>query len=146
MRGYIWGRTIPLMPEHLLIGAGPDCFLFVFPQDDVLGKLYAYGTGNIVVDKPHNLYLQIFINEGGVALLAFLGICAVYLWDCVRLYGKNPRTAGAFRGIGVALGVIGYLFAGLFNDSTVMTSAVFWILLGIGVGMNRQYRAESVGQ
>ncbi len=146
MRGYIWSRTIPLLPEHLLIGAGPDCFIFEFPQDDVLGKLYAYGIGSIVVDKPHNVYLQIFINEGGVALLAFLAICFVYLWDCFRLYGGKNRRETAFRGVAVALGVIGYLFAGFFNDSIIVTSVIFWILLGIGVGINRQYRRESENQ
>ncbi|MDD3193117.1 MAG: O-antigen ligase family protein [Oscillospiraceae bacterium] len=146
MRGYIWSRTIPLLPDYLLVGAGPDCFLYVFPQDDVLGKLYAYGSGSMVVDKPHNLYLQIFVNEGGIALLAFLAVCIVYLWDCFRLYGGSKQDKNAIRGIAVGLGVAGYLFAGLFNDSTVMTATVFWILLGTGVGMNRQYRKERVGQ
>lgn len=145
MRGYIWSRTIPILPHYLVLGAGPDCFLYEFPQDDVLGKLYAYGTGSIVVDKPHNLYLQIFVNEGGIALLAFLSVCIIYLWDCFRLYGGKRQDPNGLRGIAVGLGVAGYLFAGFFNDSTVMTSTIFWILLGVGVGMNRQYRKESVG-
>ena len=145
MRGYIWSRTIPILPDYLVLGAGPDCFLYEFPQDDILGKLYAYGTGSIVVDKPHNLYLQIFVNEGGIALLAFLAVCVSYLWDCFRLYGGHRQNRNGLRGIAVGLGVAGYLFAGFFNDSTVMTSTMFWILLGVGVGMNRQYRKESVG-
>lgn len=146
MRGYIWSRTIPMLPRYLLTGAGPDCYIFEFPQDDILGKLYAYGNGTIVVDKPHNLYLQIFVNEGGVALLAFLAICALYFWDCFRLYGGKDQKRKKFRPIAVALGVAGYLFAGLFNDSTVLTAVLFWVLLGAGVGMNRQYRRESENQ
>ena len=35
MRGYIWSRTIPILPHYLVLGAGPDCFLYEFPQDDV---------------------------------------------------------------------------------------------------------------
>ena len=143
MRGYIWSRTIPILPDYLVLGAGPDCFLYEFPQDDILGKLYAYGTGSIVVDKPHNLYLQIFVNEGGIALLAFLAVCVSYLWDCFRLYGGHRQNRNGLRGIAVGLGVAGYLFAGFFNDSTVMTSTMFWILLGVGVGMNRQYRKKA---
>lgn len=99
MRGYIWSRTIPILPDYLVLGAGPDCFLYEFPQDDIWGKLYAYGTGSIVVDKPHNLYLQIFVNEGGIALLAFLAVCVSYLWDCFRLYGGHRRTGTAFGGL-----------------------------------------------
>ena len=77
-----------------------------------MGKLYAYGTGSIVVDKPHNLYLQIFVNEGGIALLAFLSVCIIYLWDCFRLYGGKKAGSKRPAGIAVGLGVAGYLFAG----------------------------------
>ncbi|MCI9406472.1 MAG: O-antigen ligase family protein [Oscillospiraceae bacterium] len=146
MRGYIWSRTLPMLSEYLLLGAGPDCFIFEFPQDDVLGKLYAYNNGTIVVDKPHNLYLQIFVNEGGIALLAFLTICILYFWDCFRLYAGRKQNCMEFRPVAVALGVAGYLFAGLFNDSTVITAVLFWALFGVGVGMNRQYRRERENQ
>ena len=68
------------------------------------------------------------------ALLAFLSVCIIYLWDCFRLYGGKRQDPNGLRGIAVGLGVAGYLFAGFFNDSTVMTSTIFWILLGVGVG------------
>ena len=104
MRGYIWSRTIPILPHYLVLGAGPDCFLYEFPQDDVLGKLYAYGTGSIVVDKPHNLYLQIFVNEGGIALLGiFVGLhyLSVGLFSLVwRKKAGSKRPAGHCSGAG----------------------------------------------
>ena len=143
MRGYIWGRTLPLLKDHLLLGAGSDCFILEFPQNDVLGKLYAYENAGIIVDKPHNFFLQIWINEGALALLAFLVICVGYLWDCLRLYGKKEKGKDAGIGIALCLGVVGYLFAGMFNDSTIMTTTVFWIILGMGVAVNRQYRNEN---
>jgi hypothetical protein len=31
-RGYIWSRTLPMVTDHLLLGAGPDTFVFYFPQ------------------------------------------------------------------------------------------------------------------
>ena len=63
-------------PTACWIGKGPDTFFAEFPQGDLLGKLYAYDTTQMIVDKPHNLYLQIGINEGGIALLAFLVMMA----------------------------------------------------------------------
>ena len=39
-------------------------------------------------------------------------------------------------GAAVMLGIIGYLAAGLFNDSVVHVAPVFWILLGTGVALN----------
>lgn len=97
MRGYIWGRTIPLMKETLFFGYGPDNFAFHFPQYDFLGKYYAYGTTNMIISRPHNIYLQTFVNNGGLAFLMFIAIVLLYAVDCFRLYcfKKIYRGAGA---------------------------------------------------
>ena len=144
MRGYIWGRTIPLLRDYLLLGAGPDNFPFEFPQHDYLGKWWAYGTTNMVVDKPHNLYLQIFMNEGGIALLAFLVMAGAYLVDSIRLYAwRKGHTLPEILGIANCLAIIGYLFAGFFNDSVVSVAPIFWILFGAGVALNGLNRKTS---
>lgn len=137
-RGYIWSRTIPLLRECLITGYGPDTFAFVFPQNDYLAKYYAYDEGfYMIIDKPHNLYLQIFMGSGLIALIAFLAICIFYLVDCVSLYAlkKTYRSEQCF-GISVMLAIVGYLAAGLFNDSVVSVAPVFWILLGTGAALN----------
>lgn len=149
-RGYIWSRTIPLLKNCLLIGYGPDTFAYDFPQGDVLAKYYSYAEGfNIIVDKPHNLYLQIFVSNGLIALLAFLGICGYYLIDSLRLYAlRREYRAEQIFGISVMLGIVGYLAAGMFNDSVVAVAPVFWILLGTGCALNminrRMDRNQSV--
>ena len=142
-RGYIWSRAIPMIPGNLLLGSGPDTFVLNFPQNDLLGKYWAYGTANMLIDKPHNLYLQTILGEGGIALLAFLLIVFLYVIDSIRLYAlkKEYRTNQIF-GAAVCLGVVGYLFAGFFNDSVVSVAPVFWILLGVGVAVNFQNRRE----
>lgn len=142
-RGYIWSRSIPLIPGNLLVGSGPDTFVLNFPQNDFLGKYWAYGTTNMLVDKPHNLYLQIILGEGGIALLAFLAIMLLYLVDSIRLYAlKKAYGPKQIFGAAVALGIVGYLAAGMFNDSVVSVAPVFWILLGVGIAVNLQNRRE----
>lgn len=137
-RGYIWSRTIPMLSDCLITGYGPDTFAYVFPQNDALAKYYAYAEGfNITVDKPHNLYLQIFVSNGLIALIAFLAICIFYLVDCFRLYAlKKEYRIEQIYGISVMLAVVGYLAAGIFNDSVVSVAPVFWILLGVGAALN----------
>ncbi len=137
-RGYIWSRTIPLLKNCILIGYGADTFAYVFPQQDFLAKYYSYAEGfYITVDKPHNLYLQIFISNGLIALIAFIGICLFYLVDCLRLYAlrKEYRIEQVY-GAAVMLAVVGYLTAGMFNDSVVSVAPMFWILLGVGCALN----------
>ena len=86
MRGYIWSRSIPMLKNNLILGSGPDTFAFRFPQNDLIGLYYAYDTPNTIVDKPHNLYLQIALNDGVIALLAFLAIMIIYIVDSIKLY------------------------------------------------------------
>ena len=140
-RGYIWSRTLPLLKNCLLTGYGADTFAYVFPQNDVLAKYYSYeqfGEGfYITVDKPHNMYLQIFYGNGLIAFAAFLAICVFYLVDCFRLYAlRREYRPEQIMGAAVMLGVVGYLAAGMFNDSVVHVAPLFWILLGVGAALN----------
>ncbi len=143
-RGYIWSRSFPVLLDSLLIGKGPDTFFAEFPQGDLLGKLYAYDTTQMIVDKPHNLYLQIGINEGGIALLAFLVMMAAYLIEGFKLYALR-KEYGAQQAVGAALtlAVIGYLGAGFFNDSIVSVAPIFWTLFGVGIAVNQLNRRQA---
>lgn len=140
-RGYIWSRSIPLLKDNLILGKGPDTFVLEFPQNDLIGKYYAYDTPNMIVDKPHNLYLQIALNNGLIALIAFLGVMLIYIIDSLKLYAlKKEYEISELFGAAISLGVIGYLLAGVFNDSVISVAPIFWILLGVGVAVNYMNR------
>ncbi|WP_019851357.1 O-antigen ligase [Desulfitobacterium sp. PCE1] len=142
-RGYIWSRSLPLLKDTLILGTGPDTFAIAFPQHDITGKMYAYGNMWEIVDKPHNLYLQIAINTGVVSLLAFLFLVGYYIYRSFRLYLFNSfDTSLAQVGVGVFAGIVGYLGAGVFNDSVVSVAPVFWCLLGLGVSINHMISRE----
>ena len=143
-RGYIWSRSIPMLKNNLILGGGPDTFAYRFPQNDLIGKYYAFDTPNINVDKPHNLYLQIALNEGFIALLAFLAIMVIYIIDSIKLYAlKKEYNKSQILGSSTCLGVIGYLFVGIFNDSVVSVAPIFWVILGVGVSLNYMNRTAS---
>lgn len=143
-RGYIWSRTLPMLKDCLLLGKGPDTFVFNFPQNDLIGKLYAYDSATEIVDKPHDLYLQIATSNGLIALLAFLGIIIIYIADSIKLYAlKTKFTESEIVGISTFLGVIGYLFAGIFNDSLISVAPVFWIVFGVGIAINYINRSKN---
>lgn len=136
-RGYIWSRSLPILRDNLLIGVGPDSFVYEFPQYDYLGKMYAYGTSNMIVDKPHNLYLQIGINQGGIALLSFLVVVSVYIVQSTKLYAlRSYYQERHIVGMALMLAVVSYLVAGVFNDSVVSVAPIFWTILGSGMAIN----------
>ncbi len=135
-RGFIWGRSLPLIPENLFLGAGPDNFVFEFPQFDPVDQAN-YKTITTLTTKPHNMYLQMLINNGGVAFVAFMTMIVLYFRDCFRLYaGKTRDLHKSGMGIAVMLSTVAYLMAGMFNDSIVYVSPAFWILFGLGIAIN----------
>jgi len=137
-RGYIWSRSIPLLKHTLFIGYGPDTFAIHFPQNDFIGKFYAY-NGDMwqIVDKPHDLYLQVGLNTGIISLLALLSLFIAYFVRSAKLYIRNDYSDFASRaGVGIFVAVCGYLGAAFFNDSVVSVAPVFWVLLGLGISIN----------
>lgn len=141
-RGYIWSRTFPLLGKHLLLGSGPSTFVYEFPNDDYVGRLNV-GYEWSVVTKPHNMFLQIWVQTGLLSLLAFLALYIVYFVECIRIYfwKKQIRLSDA-AGIGMMLGTFGYLVTGLANDSCVAVAPLYWALLGTGMALNRFNKKE----
>jgi hypothetical protein len=102
-RGWIWSRTFPMLGNAIFTGYGPDTFAVFFPQKDVAWKMNLYGATNIVVDKPHNWYLQTAVNTGIVSLLLLLWFLAGMLMDGLRLrYAKPVKGMEALFGGPVA--------------------------------------------
>lgn len=145
-RGYIWNHTLPLLKDRIPLGTGANTFAFDFPNDDYLG-LYNSGHMKEYIDKPHNMYLQTFVETGGISLLVLLVFFGIYLVQSLRLYWRADLSH-YLPAVGAAIlaGCIGYLVIGFVNDSMVVTAPVFWGLLGIGFSINhmeKRMRKES---
>ncbi len=136
-RGYIWARTMPLLKKYPLLGTGPDTFVIAYPNDDLVG-LYNSGHDVEVVTRPHCMYLQIAAQTGIPSLIAFLVFFGWYLIRSLKLYWKQSYDSYLSKiGLAVMVSVLGYLLLGLTNDSSVVISPVFFVLTGMGLGINR---------
>lgn len=135
-RGYIWSRTLPLMKDTVFLGKGADNFTYAFPNDDYVGKVNC-GYGPMVVTKPHNMYMQIWVQDGMPACLAFI---LLYFGFAVctfrRCFVKGKLSYMQKLQIAILCGTTGYMIAGLANDSTICVAPIFWILLGLGYAVN----------
>jgi len=137
-RGFIWSRSIPLIKNNIIIGKGPDTFTLEFPQYDVLGKLRYFGNPYIIVDKPHNMYIQMIISTGCLSVIAVLGIFILYIIQTIRciINNKSDKYILSLKFAFLA-GILGYLFNGLTTDSVVSVAPIFWIMLGTGFAVNK---------
>lgn len=140
-RGFIWSRSLPLTKKYFLAGSGPDTFALVFPQGDYVGKSNYCKTPYTLIEKPHNMYLMIAIQTGVPSLLAFLWFYGTYFVKSIGIYRKRSFHDYTERiGLGCLLATISYMISGFFNDSSLQTSPIFWVLLGMGLSANYQLR------
>lgn len=130
-RLYIWEKTIETAMKRPLLGYGLDTYTFVFPQNDI-DKVAGLGYYNIVVDKPHNMYLGILIGSGVIALLAFLLLVVTILFNSMKIVWAKKATQATYPALlAVLTATIAYLVQGMFNDSVVGSAIIFWVLLGV---------------
>lgn len=138
MRGYIWSRSIPLMLQHPILGTGSDTFINVFPQEDIVGKKRFMGNPYMIVDKAHNLYMQTWITTGGISALALLFLLAYYIGttflSLIRSRGEPVYLYGLRMG-GLAA-VSAFAVSSLSTDSTLGSTGVFYVILGLGYALN----------
>ena len=142
-RLYIWSRTIPLLKDYWLTGSGEDTFYLVFPQNDYVGKAAYAGSPLDVMEKPHNTYLLTALQNGILSLILFLVFYLIYFIDSIRIYGKDrPFDTQDWMGFCVFLSTVCFMTGGIFNDSNINISPLFWAMVGIGMGLNRHIRVE----
>ena len=135
-RGYIYSRSIPLLKHNIILGAGADNFVLEFPQQDIKSKLEFLGDPYVIIDKPHNMFLQMGINDGCIALLVMIALFVLYVAQTIkRIFTDNNKYLQAVR-YGLMAGCIAYMITGLTTDSVVSVAPVFWIMLGAGFGVN----------
>ena len=135
-RGFIWGRTIPLLKDNIILGSGADSFIHAFPQYDYVNYIN-YGYPAEIISKPHNLFLQVGVQTGVFSLICMLVFLVIYiLQSCKVYYNNNFSSTSAQIGLSIFIAVIGFLISAISNDSSISVSPVFWVLLGTGFVAN----------
>lgn len=129
-RGYIWNRTIPMVLERPLFGYGADTYTANYPQGDLIYKQLIFYNHAIVVDKPHNLFLNIALNFGFVGLILFLGISAYAM----------IRSRLDF----LVIPILSYFVVGLVNDSVVFGTYMIFVLFGLLLALPKIKAEESI--
>lgn len=141
-RGFIWARTIPLLKKYLFLGSGADTFSIVFPQHDYV-SFQNNGYGDQLISKPHCWYLQVGVQTGVLSLLALLVFYGMYFVQSIRLYSKKISDSYLAQvGVAVFVGTIGYMIAGLTNDSSITVAPVFWGVIGLGITVNTMVKNQ----
>ena len=122
-RIYIWRSCLDLFPEKPLFGGGPDTLgqrgipPFIRWDPD-LGMLKRG------IDAAHNEYLNILVNQGVLALLAYLTalVSGAVIW-----YRSSDDAAAACAGGAVLF----YCIQAFFGISMCLSAPFMWLALGL---------------
>ncbi len=126
-RGYIWSRSLTMF-FNKPFGYGADTFFLNFPNNDDVGR--AFNSQVEIVDKPHNIFLNMAINNGFLYLIGFLGIVVVVMLDKLKLLYTNENMNVNKRALIIYIcGMVAYLINGIATDNLVVIIMLFWCYL-----------------
>ena len=136
-RTYNWSETLELTAERPWLGHGLGTLPYYFPQDDInkVSNLYSYST---LITKPHNAYLGIAFGLGIPALLLLLLLFGLHFYYTGRYLWQSRLNQKSIFPVSLFLFLCAFIIQALFNDPVVDAGAIFWILLGVAVSLNKE--------
>jgi len=142
-RQKIWREGFQLLtssPRHLVVGVG---------MDSIKARWREWGLfegGKLPMGHMHSDYLQIALERGVPALIAWLILIGSYGWTLWRGRGQVPRENWIERGIvlGALGGLLGFMTSGVvhynWGDSEVVM--IFYLIMGLSLVVLRTARAQ----
>jgi O-antigen ligase len=146
----IWTVAWRIVQNHPFVGVG-------FGQFPQVSSHYVLQPGaleyiNLIVEKQivvHNLYLQLWVENGLVGLLLFLGVVVASLasgWFAARGFDAQGDTEMSAMARASILALVGILAASFFLSD--LGNSQLWLLLALGPVLaalaRRQARATSL--
>lgn len=141
-RGYIWINTVSILDEVIFIGKGFGNYVNVFKQYDYVGLLKSQGTTNIIIDRPHNMFLQYCVDIGIIGTVAMFAMIIYILGSWIKQCQKNGRDRSFFS-YSTFAGTLVFLMFSMLNDSMVVLSPFMWFVLGINLAVQNKHRNKS---
>ncbi|MGP3779635.1 O-antigen ligase family protein [Halanaerobium saccharolyticum] len=131
-RIFIYKNSLPLLLENPILGAGPDNFAEVFPQQKY--REFA-GSKNQIVDKAHSEYLQLGVTAGIPALIIYLALIAYILYQLrpkavQKIELEQKEGLKEFIKLTLFFSILAYALQAVLNISVVTVAPVFWTILG----------------
>lgn len=127
----IWRTSAGLITPRWLLGYGPATFAPLF-MTHYPPALAAWQAAAIVAD-PHNLVLEQWLTLGLAGLLTLAAVIAAFYrltWRSLLSAADRPAQA---RSAAALASVAGFLVQAQFNPNVIITLAIFWIALALGV-------------
>ncbi|MCP6726806.1 MAG: O-antigen ligase family protein [Patescibacteria group bacterium] len=125
-----WRVGLEAIKERPLLGYGPENFSIAFDKhyDPSLPNIQYIPEGeNSWWDKAHNTFIGTAVESGVLALILFLALFIVLLWQLQKIKKGSPEHTIIIHGIQAAF--IGYLIGNFFAFNTFSTYLISFLLI-----------------
>ncbi|MER2076573.1 O-antigen ligase family protein [Psychrobacillus psychrotolerans] len=126
-RTYIWVKVLELVKEKPITGYGLDTLTYHFPQNDI-NKRSGMFDENIIIDKPHNFFINILYGSGLLGFLSLICFVSIYSFKLFKYVIKDKQSPIIWAFI---LGWGAFLIQGIFNDSVIGATIVPFLSISI---------------
>jgi tetratricopeptide (TPR) repeat protein len=123
-------------------GYGPDTLRLVLAQSFPPELIYYQGR-HLGVDRAHNLWLDLGLSTGLAGLAAFGLVLLAFARLAWRQLARAQSRRRQIVWIALAAAVAGHLVDMQFSFDTAGTSAVFWLVLALAVGLYQSNQVEA---
>jgi O-antigen ligase len=134
-RGYIWHYSNELIKDNFMFGYGPDNLYYNFPQiNPNKNQFMPYD----LVDKPHNMYLQVLLDTGIFGLIGFMTILVGLLLKSNKAIDLETDLYKNTYFKAPMLVIIAYMIQGMVNDNHLTVQPTVYLIMGIGASLIKQ--------
>ena len=142
-RGFIWHYTNEVIKGNLMFGFGPDNFFYNFPQINPDKAVY---MADVLVDKPHNMYLQVISDIG---IIGFAGFMLLLIGLLLKLNKNIDIETDLYKNTyskALMLVIFSYMLQGLVNDNHLVIQPILYLILGIGAAITTNVKIFNFGK
>lgn len=125
--------AIQIVRDHPITGVGPENFSVVYPRYRSAESERL--TPDVLPTMVHNGYLQAAATTGIPGLLAYLVLIASVLIVLVRRWAATHERRERWLILAFIAAVVGYLIQDLSGWLEISLSALFWLVLGLGLAL-----------
>lgn len=141
-RGGIWMTTILIIrymdPIKLLFGVGCDCYcFFAYSINEVVADI-SRQMGDLILTNAHNELLTMFVNEGIMGLIAYVGV----MWTHLQMGIRHAKEDGIIAGVTFAIAT--YVLIGMIGFMQVLSTPFLFIAMGIMAGLTNSRNLNTI--
>ena len=124
----VWKTTIKAIKEKPFLGWGPENFHIGFEKyfDPTLPP----SLQRLWWDRPHNIFLEIWVNSGIFALIFYLAFWILLFWQLQTLKNKGADIKTSYWAHGLQAMFLAYLVDLFFNFESFATHLISFFFIG----------------